>query len=61
MSSTSGSSVCALTRMLANSSSAKPSLRANFAAMVWSGNDSHTGSTIWSRHWMERFDAVTEP
>ena len=60
-SSTFGSSVCALTWMFLKYSSKKPSLRANFAMMVWSGSDSHTGSTILSRHWIERFDAVTEP
>ena len=29
--------------------------------IVWSGFDSNSGSITFSRHWIERFDAVTEP
>ena len=29
--------------------------------IMWSVRDSHSGSMTFSRHWIERFDAVTEP
>ena len=29
--------------------------------IMWSVRDSNSGSITFSRHWIERFDAVTEP
>ena len=29
--------------------------------IMWSVRLSHSGSMTFSRHWIERFDAVTEP
>ena len=39
----------------------KPNFFANAYMIVWSGFDSNSGSITFSRHWSERFDAVTEP
>ena len=47
--------------MFLKNSFSKPNFFANLAMMVWSGSDSNSGSTTYSRHWIERFDAVTEP
>ena len=41
--------------------SAKPSFCANAYMIAWSERDSNSGSITFSRHWIERFDAVTEP
>ena len=59
MSATSGSLLFTFTFLV--SCSAKPNFCANRYMMVWSGLDSHSGSITFSRHWIERFDAVQEP
>ena len=41
--------------------SAKPHFSANFSMMAWSVRESNRGSITFSRHWSERFEAVTEP
>src|SRR5260221_11578275 len=64
MSSTNGSSqpVLSLTSlMFFTNSGAKPSFLANLYMIVWSGFDSNRGSITFSRHWIERFEAVTLP
>ena len=47
--------------MLRKNRSAQPNFLANFAMITWSGRLSNSGSTTFSRHWIERFDAVTDP
>ena len=47
--------------MLRKKRSAQPNLCANLDMMVWSGRLSNEGATTRSRHWSDRFDAVTEP
>ena len=63
-SSTTGSSQPFLsftTLMLAQNSFSKPNFFAKAYMMVWSAFDSNSGSTTFSRHWIERFEAVQEP
>jgi hypothetical protein len=50
-----------LTSMFLNNWSAKPNFCANRYMMTWSGLDSNSGSTTFSRHCSERLEAVTEP
>ena len=40
---------------------AKPSFSASWYITMWSVRDSNNGSNTFSRHWIERFDAVAEP
>ena len=64
MSSTSGSSQPVLSftsLMFFTNSGPKPSFFANAYMIVWSGFDSNSGSITFSRHWIERFEAVTDP
>ena len=64
MSSTFGSSqpLLSLTSlMFFTNSSAKPNFFAKAYMIVWSGLDSKSGSTTFSRHWIERLEAVAVP
>ncbi|MNC87668.1 hypothetical protein D3C83_34100 [compost metagenome] len=64
MSSMTGSSNPSLplvTRMFFTNSLPNPSLRAKASMIVWSGSDSNSGSITFSRHWIERLEAVTLP
>ena len=64
MSSTTGSSRPSLplvTRMFFTNSAPKPNFFASASMIVWSGSDSNSGSITFSRHWIERLEAVTLP
>ena len=47
--------------MFLTNSFSKPNFFAKAYMMVWSGFDSKSGSITFSRHWIERLEAVTDP